>query len=160
MKRRFTIHSAFLEFDFLISRNEILDIKKSNPWYQEIDFLISRNQIHFLISRNGILDKLISFFDIKNYISWYQGMNSWYEKIEFLISRNIFWGNVLLFIEYLFISRIWLLDIKKVIFNTKNKKIFLMSRNWILHIKKCIFMYFLISGNEFFYIKKSNSWYQ
>ena len=47
---------------FLISRNRILDIKKSISWYQEFYFLISRNRFldikkYFLISKN---------------ISWYQ----------------------------------------------------------------------------------------
>ena len=65
---------------FLISRIRfldikiwILDIKKSNSWYQkciswyqEFDFLISRNNTHLLISGNRILDIKKCILDIKN----------------------------------------------------------------------------------------------
>ena len=135
MRRRFTIYSAFLdiknsiswyqeinswyqeiflisrsfwyqEFDFLISRNRILDIKNSIFWYQEFDFLISRNDKYFLISRirfpdiknsnwyqeNEFLISKNAYLNIKNSTSWYQEIIhiSWYQKIEFLISRNRF----------------------------------------------------------------------
>ena len=113
MRHRFTIYSAFLhirtsiswyqEIHFLISRNTFSDIKKCISSYQEFDFLISR--IRFLDT----------FLDIK--------------KIEFLISRNhfssiswyknVFWGAVLLFIQYSLISRIWFLDINDLILDIK-----------------------------------------
>ena len=84
--------------EFLISRNGILDIKKSISWcqknniswYQEMDFLISRND--FLISG-------IRFF-------LYQEMCiiSWYQEIEFLISRNAFLDIRMYFSIYRFAS--------------------------------------------------------
>ena len=98
--------SWYQEMDFLISRKNFIS------WYQEIDFLISRNEflisrnqildikkylivkrrlsIHFLISRNWFLDIKKWFLDIRNSISWYQEMCiiSWYQEIEFLMSRN------------------------------------------------------------------------
>ena len=107
MRRCFTIYSAFLaiknsiswyqemnfwyqeiffisrnifwyqEFDFLIFRNGILDIKNSIFWYQEFDFLISRNNKYFLISRNRILD-------IKKSNSKYQKMHIFMSRIRFL----------------------------------------------------------------------------
>ena len=90
------------EIYFLISRNRIIDIKKSNSWYQETHFLISSNRIldikkylinivkrrlkfYFLISRNG-------FLDVKNSIFWYQEIIFifWYQEKYLLISRNEF----------------------------------------------------------------------
>ena len=96
MRRRFPIHSAFIDIKNSISWYQEMYSEApfyyllSISWYQEFDFLISR--IHFLISRNIILD-------IKKYKSWYQEMKfiSWYKKINSLISKNIFWGAVLLF---------------------------------------------------------------
>ena len=68
---------------FLISRNPILDIKKSISWYQEFDFLLDIKK--YILSRR--FTTLLVFLNIKNLISWNQEM-------EFLISR------------------IWFLDIK------------------------------------------------
>ena len=106
----------------------IFYIKNSISWYQEIiniswyqEMISWYQEFNFLISGNRILDIKNAFLDIKNSISLYQEIVhiSWYQKIEFLISRNrffisrnVFWGAVLLFIEYFLISRFWFLDIK------------------------------------------------
>ena len=165
----------------MISKNQILDIKKSISWYQEMYseapfllfikyFLISRNEIYFLISRNQILDikkylinsknsGLNIFLDIKKWISWYQEINfiSWYQELYFLISRNDF-----------LISRNQIFDIKKNVINSKTA-----PQNTFLDIKKSISWYqefdFLISRNVYYFlisrhrildIKKCISWYQ
>ena len=165
---RWSIWGAVLLFIkyFLISRNRILDIKKSNSWYQEIFTISWYQEIEFLISRNR-------FFDIKKLIFWFQ-------EFDFLISRNKF---------HFLISRIifldikkWILDIKKYLINSKTVPLntFLDIKNLISWYQELISWYqeliswyqemciiswyqeieFLISRYAFLDIKNSISWYQ
>ena len=131
---------------FLISRNRILDIKKSLISLSRNHFLISKNVFwgavllfikYFLISRIWFLDIKNSFLDIKNLISWYQEFisNSWYQEMKF-----ISWY-----------QEIGILDIKK-------------SKKSISLYKETHFE-FLISKNISLYKKifldiKNISWYQ
>ena len=116
-------------------------------WYQEI---------HFLISRNRILDikKYSLFLDIKKSNSWYQEIDflisrilfldiknsiSWYQEFYFLISRNRFLDIKKYFLiskKYFLISRIHFL-ISRIHFLISRIH-FLISRNRILEIKKCL----------------------
>ena len=47
----------------LISRIRLIDINKSNFWYQEFDFLIYKTSVIFLVIKNYFLyQKMISWF--------------------------------------------------------------------------------------------------
>ena len=145
--------SWYQKLDFLISRNKFHFLISRNKFHFLISrngFLISRNQI-LDIKKYWINSKTApqsTFLDIKKSVSWYQEMISWYQEFdflyqemcmiswyqenEFLISRNIY---------YFSISRNRIFDIKKSI--SWYQKIF-------LDIKK----YFLISRIRFLDIKK------
>ena len=169
--------SLYQEFEFLISRNRILDIKiaylhiKNSiyeyqeiihiSWYQKIEFLISRNR--FFISSNRILDikKCILrrrytfyqvFLDIKNLISWYQELiskyNSWYQEMIF-----ISWYKEM----ELLISRYGIIDIKKSISLYQEFDFLIVNISWyqeIVNISWYQEIKFLISRNPFLDIKR------
>ena len=107
----------------MISKNRILDIKKSRFWYQEMEFLIFTIYVSFNSSYldQGKTDRLTKF-----------------------ISPFIFMRRLLLFIQHFLISRIIFLDIKKCIswfqefdfLISRNNTHFLKSNNRIPDIKK------------------------
>ena len=82
----------------MISKNRILDIKKSNSWYQKINlifyikksFFIYKNQTYFLISRIWDFDITNSIFDIKKLDWFFNNKNSIYWFIDIKNSKIIF----------------------------------------------------------------------